>query len=82
LAGNDDDNELDALRRKRLEQIRKIAQGKIVELADKDNFLSVIEGNPAFRVFIHIYKDGDETSQTLNSALLELGSSTGLTSKM
>lgn len=67
-----EDDELSRLRRKRYEQLKDMVKGRITEIPNSNEFLSVIENNNNYYVFVHIYRDGMEAVQTLNDALLEL----------
>lgn len=55
-----------------MEQLRNFCRGRIIEIPDSNEFLSVIENTRKVFVFIHIYRDGLDAVKTLNDALLEM----------
>ncbi|KAL3114231.1 hypothetical protein niasHT_014075 [Heterodera trifolii] len=74
-----DEDELERIRSRRVEQLKNLARGRIVEVPSRLDFLSLIENescNGAL-LFIHIYSDGHEQSNQLNDALLELAGRLG-----
>uniref|UniRef100_A0A915ESY5 GATOR complex protein NPRL3 n=1 Tax=Ditylenchus dipsaci TaxID=166011 RepID=A0A915ESY5_9BILA len=72
---SDDDEDLESIRRRRMQQLKSLSRGRILEIPDAEEFLSVIENNKSSSyLFIHIYRDGLDSCNTLNEALLELTS--------
>jgi len=67
-----DEETLETIRKRRIEQLKRVAKGRITELSGKLEFLAATENNVGSLSFIHIYNDGDDASITLNTALLEI----------
>lgn len=71
-SSSEEDDDLNQIRKKRLEQMRNASQICIIEINDSSEFLSIIESIKKVFIFIHIYRDGLDSVQTLNDVLLEL----------
>lgn len=70
---NEDEDELEAIRRRRLEHLQNRNNARITEITDKEEFLRVIEAtNNGPRAIIHIYRDDIEATETLNEGYLSL----------
>ncbi|KAI1715395.1 phosducin domain-containing protein [Ditylenchus destructor] len=69
---DDDDDELAQIRRQRMEQLKYVSRGRIVEIPNSEEFLSLVEKPGRDWVVIHIYRDGLESCNVLNEALLEM----------
>ncbi|KAH7722713.1 phosducin family protein [Aphelenchoides avenae] len=68
----EEEDELDRLRRERLEQMRSLRRERIHEVGSKDDFLNVTEDTSGRLVLVHLYDDAVDGCQVLNEALLEL----------
>ncbi|CAD5225976.1 unnamed protein product [Bursaphelenchus xylophilus] len=74
---SDDEDSLEAIRKRRIEHLKNLNRARIVEIPNKEEFLHVIEStNTVGDAVIHIYRDGLEATQTLNEALLDLAAQT------
>lgn len=77
VSDEEDEDALEAIRRRRLEHLHNRNRAKITEISDKEDFLKAIESthNGARAVF-HIYRDDLEATETLNEALMDLAAQT------
>lgn len=74
---SEDEDELEAIRRRRMEHLKNMNQAKIVEIPNKNEFLNVIDYTQNGDIaVIHIYRDDMEATQTLNEALMDLAAET------
>ncbi|KAI6218235.1 Phosducin domain-containing protein [Aphelenchoides fujianensis] len=67
------EDELEAIRRRRLEQMQVRNAARIVEIEEKQEFLDAIEATKdGRRALIHIYRSDLEVTETLNEALMDM----------
>uniref|UniRef100_A0A7E4UPZ9 Phosducin domain-containing protein n=1 Tax=Panagrellus redivivus TaxID=6233 RepID=A0A7E4UPZ9_PANRE len=70
---SDDESALEKIRRQRMNMMRDMRRGRIMEVPDKHDFVRIVDSSvPDEVVFMHIYRDGLEGCQFLNDALLVL----------
>ncbi|KAI6218175.1 Phosducin domain-containing protein [Aphelenchoides fujianensis] len=70
---DNEEDELEAIRRRRLEQMQVRNAARIVEIEKKQEFLDAIEATKGGRrAFIHIYRNDLEVTETLNEALMDM----------
>jgi len=73
LESDEDDNELEEIRKRRLQRIKDMNSAKIIEVTEKRQFLNIIEATAGgTRAIVHLYRDDVEGSKTLNDALLDI----------
>ena len=71
-----EDDELEAIRRRRLEHMQNLNSACITEIHEKAEFLEILEATRnGKRAILHLYRDDMEATETLNEALKDIAAS-------